>query len=78
MVNRPIEFLLTAGSHDAHRIAGWRGRLLPDKQVVDRDHRQVALAASIAFHIPVPETSDQPLSEECTSGAHGVGRFLWQ
>src|SRR5262245_41622354 len=52
-------------------MPGWRGWLLRDRRVVDRDHRQLALAASIAFRIPAPETPDRLRSEECTSGVHG-------
>ena len=71
VANRLIESLPRPESHGAHRVAGWRGRLLPDRRVVDRDHRRPAHAASIAFRIPAPETPDQRQSEEGTSGVHG-------
>src|SRR5690349_12438058 len=71
VANRLIESPLTLESRGARTTTGWRGWLLRDKRVADRGHKQPALAASIVFRIPAPETPDRPRSEECTSVVHG-------
>ena len=52
VVNHLIESLPAPENHGAHRTAGWRGWLPPDRRVVDRDRMQPVHAASIPFRIP--------------------------